>query len=61
MHHTTDRAIKAAATHREYRRVYDNFNLPPRDICADCPSGRYVRRAWTAPGRFGWGPWQRLH
>ena len=55
----SDRAIKTAATRREYRRVYDNFCLPPRDIWADCRDGRWVRRAWTAGHLFGWSRWQR--
>jgi len=56
----TDNQIKTEATKREYHRVYDDYNLPPRDIYADCSDGHWVRRAWSGPGQFGWGKWQRV-
>jgi hypothetical protein len=56
----SDRAIKARATKEEESRVYDNMNLPPRDIYAECSDGTWIRRAWTAPGRFGWDRWERV-
>lgn len=55
----TDRQIKQAATKAEHKRVYDNMNLPPQDIYADCSDGRWVRRAWQSVGKFGWEKWVR--
>jgi hypothetical protein len=31
----TLRTLKAEATRREYRRVYGNFGMPPRDIVVE--------------------------
>ena len=53
----TDKQIKKEATSAEYRRVYDDMALPPRDIVAECSDGVWVRRAWQSLNRFGWGRW----
>jgi hypothetical protein len=54
-----DRKIKLMATKKEYKRVYDNMNLPPRDIEAECSDGRWIRRAWTGLNIFGWNRWEK--
>lgn len=54
----TLRAKKLAATKREYRRVYENMNLPPRDIVVEYDGVRYIRYAWQSLNRFGWGRWE---
>jgi len=56
----TDRQIKIEATRKEFSRVFDNMNLPARDIHADCSDGKWVRRAWNGLNRFGWGRWERI-
>lgn len=56
----TLQAKKTAATRAEYSRVYDNFNLPPRDIVVEHEGETYIRRAWTALREFGWGRWERV-
>jgi len=48
---------KREATRREYRRVYEYMCLPPRDIQVEHNGRRYVRRAWSGVGHFGWGRW----
>lgn len=53
-----DRQIKTIAARAEYKRVFDNFNLPPKDIHAYTPGGHYVRIAWQSVNNFGWGKWQ---
>jgi hypothetical protein len=52
--------IKTEATQREHRRVFDNMSLPPRDIEATDPKtgASWIKRAWTALNRFGWGRWE---
>jgi hypothetical protein len=55
----TDKQIKIKATKAEYRRVYENMNLPPHTIVAECSDGTWKRDAWTSPGRFGWGRWHK--
>lgn len=55
----TLRAAKAEATRREHARVYDNYNLPPRDIVVEHEDGVFVRRAWQSGRHFGWGQWER--
>ena len=56
----TLRAAKLAATKREKNRVFDNMNLPPRDIVVEHGKERWVRRAWQSIGRFGWERWERV-
>ena len=55
----TDRQIKLAATKEEYRRVFDNYNLPAQDIYAECSDGTWVKRVWQNLKKFGWGKWEK--
>lgn len=56
-----DRQIKAEASKAEYKRVYDNMSLPPRNIVAECSDGMWQRDAWSALGRFGWSKWHKVN
>ena len=56
----TDRQTKTEATKKEYKRVYDNYNLPPRDILAKCSDGIWKRYAWQDVNRFGWYRWIKV-
>lgn len=51
---------KREATKQEYARVYDNFNLPPRDIYVEHDGERYEKRAWQNLRSFGWDKWKKL-
>lgn len=52
------RAMKRAATAREYQRVYDCMCLPARDITVEFEGCVYVRRAWNSLRGFGWTRWE---
>lgn len=52
------RILKAAATRAECRRVYDNHNLPARDITVTVDGVVWRRESWHALNRFGWGRWE---
>lgn len=54
----TLRAAKRAATLKEYRRVFQDMNLPARDIWLEFKGKRYVRRVWQNINRFGWHRWE---
>ena len=56
----TIRAAKTQATRAEYRRVYDNMDLPPRNIRCEHNGVRYERAAWSSPAAFGWDAWRTL-
>lgn len=55
----TDKQIKTQATKKEFRRVFDNFCLPGRDIIASCSDGTYRRKFWQNLNRFGWDKWKK--
>ena len=55
----TDKQIKAQATKKEYRRVYDNYCLPARDIYAECSDGMWIKQAWSGLNSFGWDKWEK--
>ena len=55
----TDRQIKAQATARENRRVFEDMNLP-RDIIAQCSNGLWIKKAWHGLNKFGWGKWVKV-
>lgn len=55
----TDRQKKTEATKEEYRRVFDNYNLPGGDIYADCSDGVWIKRFWQNLNKFGWENWKR--
>lgn len=57
----TDRQIKTHATRAEFRRVFDNFNLPGQDIIAVCSDGTYRRKFWQSLSRFGWERWKKVN
>lgn len=51
--------LKTQATRTEFARVYNNFNLPARDIVVEHNGARYIRYAWHSVNRFGWTAWMR--
>ena len=53
------RQLKTEATKREKARVFDNMNMPPRDITVDYLGRDYIRRAWQGVNTFGWDRWER--
>lgn len=53
----TLRAKKAAATRAEMRHVYENMNLPGRNITVEHDGVIYVREFWYSLNSFGWGKW----
>ena len=55
----TLRQLKTDATKREQARVYENMDLPPRDIVVEHEGHRHIKRAWQSPGRFGWEKWEQ--
>jgi len=57
----TDRQIKKEATQKEMRRVFDNMNIPPEDIFAECSDGLWVRAAWSNFRHFGWDKWAKYN
>ena len=54
---STLRGAKHAATAREYARIYDHYNIPPRDIHVVWGGITWVRIAWTHGRNFGWSRW----
>jgi len=52
------RKLKTAKTKAEYSRVFDHFCLPPRDIFVEYKQKTYIKKAWQALNRFGWGKWE---
>lgn len=54
----TLKSAKRAATLKEYERVFQNMNLPPRDIYLEYEGKIYVRRAWQSLNSFGWRRWE---
>ena len=55
------RRIKTQATKEEFARVYDNMNLPGRDIVVELDDGIWIREFWSCIGRFGWTSWKRAN
>jgi hypothetical protein len=45
---------KIQATKAEHKRVYENMNLPARDI--EIPG--WIKEAWNGLNSFGWGKWR---
>jgi hypothetical protein len=49
------RQMKINATKAEYKRVYENMNLPARNI--EIPG--WIKPAWNCGHNFGWRKWER--
>ena len=54
-----DNRIKEIATRKENDRVFKKFQLPPKDIVAECSDGTWIKRAWTTKSNWGWHPWEK--
>ena len=56
----TLRSKKIQATKEEYKRVFENFNLPPQNIYVEHEGKTYVRKVWQSVNSFGWSKWLEM-
>lgn len=57
----TLRSKKIAATKKEFERVYDYYNLPPRDIIVTHDGVTFLKKAWVNGKNFGWDKWKKKY